>query len=53
VLLKGEITDAADPGRPVTLYMTPDDARRWAEHLIQMADAVDRRQAQVRKAAGK
>jgi hypothetical protein len=52
VLLKGEITDPGpDYGRPVRLRMTPDEARRWAEHLAEAADTIDARQKRLREAA--
>jgi hypothetical protein len=41
VVLNGEITDAADAGRPVRLEMTPAEARKWAAGLIKMADYAD------------
>jgi hypothetical protein len=40
VVLNGEIVDPADDGRPITLRMTEDDARRWAAGLIKMADHI-------------
>ncbi|MFF1597701.1 hypothetical protein ACFVYV_09415 [Streptomyces mirabilis] len=38
VTLYGEITDAADAGRPVAFKMSEADARKWAAGLITMAD---------------
>jgi hypothetical protein len=40
VVLHGEITDAADNGRPIVLRMSEADARRWAAGLIRMADSI-------------
>lgn len=41
VVLHGEITDDADPGRPVALRMTTADARHWAAGLIRMAEHIE------------
>lgn len=43
VVLNGEITDAADAGRPVQLGMTPAEARKWAAGLIRMAEYLESR----------
>jgi hypothetical protein len=40
VILYGEITDAADAGRPIAYKLSEAQARHWAAGLIRMADYI-------------